>query len=331
MRSDYKELKSVETDLQGRDVLAVLISDAHLSHNPPRMRALEDDWYKAMERTWYEINDIAHHYKADTIFAGDLFDKWDSPAELINLAFQILPQGMLCIPGQHDLPNHDLAQLNRSAYAALSHGQRIEDLPVGIPVISGGVVSVTGFPWGAKPTRCNRSDSAMVYLAVVHAYAWEQEADAYPGAPIESNIGNLFRKELQTYDVVLIGDNHNTFLKGVSHKGGSTIYYNHGALMRRRAEERNHTPEVGLLTEDGQVIRRPLVSCKEDNLSEGFEVVDDLEEDAEAIRTFVESLDYDDEGHRFDYRQLLQQFIEREHPSKAVVTLLRRAIHEEEK
>ncbi|GAG04154.1 unnamed protein product, partial [marine sediment metagenome] len=145
-------------------VLALLCSDLHLSHVPPAARSAESDWYAAMKRPLDEIRELARlHGKADglkqvkILCAGDVFDssgadrrRWNSPPELINFAIDALPEGMYCIPGQHDLPNHNYGEIKRSAYWTLAKAGKLHNLPPGKSMLLrlDGSATVTAFPWG---------------------------------------------------------------------------------------------------------------------------------------------------------------------------------------
>ncbi len=82
-----------------KSVLAILCSDLHLSLKHPLIRIKEPDWMQAQKRVLLQITAIATKYQAPVVFAGDLFDRWDSPAELITFALSYLPDPFYAIPG----------------------------------------------------------------------------------------------------------------------------------------------------------------------------------------------------------------------------------------
>ena len=72
-------------------VIAILCADVHLSLNPPVWRSNEPDWFAAMKRPLDEIKELQKKNHDCPVFcAGDIFHKWDSPAELINWAIDNL-------------------------------------------------------------------------------------------------------------------------------------------------------------------------------------------------------------------------------------------------
>ena len=54
-----------------------------------------------MQRSLEQIRDLQKEFDCPVICAGDIFDKWNSPPELINFAYDNLPE-IYAIPGQHD-------------------------------------------------------------------------------------------------------------------------------------------------------------------------------------------------------------------------------------
>src|SRR4030042_1550393 len=95
-------------------VIALFCSDLHLSLTPPVFRSNEPDWLTAQQRPLDELRALQSKHQCPIFCAGDLFDKWyggpkEHACELVNWAIKHMPY-MHCIPGQHDLPEHDLTQ-----------------------------------------------------------------------------------------------------------------------------------------------------------------------------------------------------------------------------
>ena len=107
--------------------IAILCSDLHLSHRPPLARAREPDWYEAMMHPLDELDDLTGD-NLPVICGGDVFDKWNSPPELINFALAELPGTMESVAGQHDLPHHSWPERRKSAYWTLVESGKIKTL-----------------------------------------------------------------------------------------------------------------------------------------------------------------------------------------------------------
>ena len=100
-------------------VIAVCCSDIHLSHRPPKLREAEPNWYAAQARVLSQVRAVVETHKCPLIVAGDVFDEgWRAhkcPPELVNFAIRHLPV-CYAVPGQHDLPHHRYADVDKSAY-----------------------------------------------------------------------------------------------------------------------------------------------------------------------------------------------------------------------
>jgi len=233
--------------------IAILVSDLHLSHNPPIARCGESDWYEAMARPLRELRDLAGDLPV--LHGGDLFDKWKSPPKLINFAMRELPISFWSVMGQHDMPYHNWEERKSSAFWTLVESDRLGLLD-GMEK-DGGIgwlstkLAYTGFQWGEEllPLPKNeRTELDGVKVAVAHKYCWYRDSKEESVAVEENHVG-LHLKSLFGYDVVLFGDNH----KGFLYEQTDVSVFNAGTFMRRRSDEVDCRPMVGILHEDGSV------------------------------------------------------------------------------
>lgn len=275
-----------------RKVIAVLCSDIHLSQAPPIARAGEV-WYEAMAASVGQLVAIKETYDAPVICAGDVFDKWKSPPELINFALEHLPE-MWAIPGQHDLPYHSYEDIHKSAFHTLVEAGKLRLLPKGgATQIQPGLIAHS-FPWGEAVTPCPTSDHKAVNLAVVHAYIWTS-GNEYHGAPVTKTVG-AFKKALKGYDAAVFGDNHKGFLA----KAGKCNVANTGGFMRRTADQANYQPFVALLHDDGTITRQDIVT--EDLVDTShLELGPPVSENVRAVDAFMDEIrKADDKGTSFE-------------------------------
>jgi hypothetical protein len=242
--------------------VAVLCSDLHLSVRPPLARSEEHDWFAAMATSIAQVNALASKHHIPILCAGDVFDHWRSLPELINFALRHLPP-MYSIPGQHDLPYHSFDAIDKSAYWTLVEGNTLVDLsntyPRGVIVETWVDMVVYGFPFGAeiKPNPNRGRDGLSV--AVIHEYTWK-DGCGYVGAPEKQNLSAKWAV-LQTYDVVVIGDNH----QGFTSRQGKTTVFNCGSLMRRASDQAMYRPQIGLLHASG-LVEPHYLDCSKDRL-----------------------------------------------------------------
>jgi predicted phosphodiesterase len=296
-------------------VIAILLSDIHLSLNPPISRSVEPDWLEAQGRVLKQVRDLQFKYKSVPIIcAGDIFDKWFSPPQLINWAIEHLPY-MFAIPGQHDLPLHRYDDIHKSAYYTLVKAKAIRDIG-NEGYAHTADLTMMGIPWDCndwpKFNDVFKTYPDAIKLAVVHQYVGKK-GHVYTGAPKESHVSYL-QKQLSPYDAAVFGDNHSGFLTKV----GNCNVLNSGCLIQRKIDERQYNPAVGLLHSDGGITKHFLdvsedkwVSAeKEAEIKEHPELHDFLEE--------LNSLDCS----TLDFKLAVKQFVKTNKVNKNVEQML---------
>lgn len=306
-----EELKTPE---KNPEPIAVLCSDLHLSLKQPACRA--DDWMEVQRNYLVQVKSLACTVKelwmgnrsttgrpVPVLCAGDIFDKWNVAPELIRFALEHLPDGMICVPGQHDLPNHSFQEIHRSAYGCLREAGKIRcaathrrrEVPSRSQIWMG-EWAVYGFEWG-EPVGPPVGSGDCPALALCHQYVWTVEA-SYPGAPEASHLSQ-FMRPLKPYKVAVFGDNHKGFLKKL--KTGTTVL-NCGGFIRRKSDELNYQPCVGILHADGSVKLRKLDTSKDQ-----FRTPEEMASAVEVDMTgFVEELSRLGE-HGLDFRESVRQ------------------------
>lgn len=230
---------------------AIVASDIHLQAKSPVARSAEPDWFEAMARPLREIGALVAEYDVPVIYAGDIFDRWCAGPEVINFALRELPNGY-AIPGQHDLPNHNYNDIERSAYWTLVEAGHLIDMPAGMETRVGFSLYAYAYPWGFPPTPIE-PENGMLNIAVCHRFIYTKTT-GYPGAPPTATV-SAQAGALRGYAAAVFGDNHKGFQAAT--KGGPFVF-NCGGLMRRKTDERDYKPGVGLLLSDGTIKRHYL-------------------------------------------------------------------------
>lgn len=304
--SDVRECE-VPTNEFGETVVAILCSDVHLSHKCPVVRSMEDDWYEAMARPLRQLCELEQTLGAPVIVAGDLFDRWDSPAQLINFAMAELPEQVFAIPGQHDLPNHRYDSITRTAYWTLVSGHRISNLDPSKPTVIRGDTDIRAwaFPWAWEIGSADHREDDVIDLAVVHSYIWTS-GKGYAGASPNHRTSS-YSKRLINYDAAVFGDNHKGFSKGK--------IINTGTLMRRKSDEIQYNPMVGLLLADGSIVQ-----CLLDTEDDKFI---DIEEALQLVEKAVDMTDFIGalnklQGDSLDFVSAVSEFLQRNNISTSI-------------
>jgi hypothetical protein len=230
--------------------VAVCSADWHADVHCPPCRN-KDDWWDIMREAYRFQTKLAEDLNVPLVIAGDIFNRWNAPASLINFLIPILRIAPQCyaVPGNHDLPYHNRDLMGDSAYGTLVHSGAIVDLKPGVFVhYSRGEVplALMGYPVGedlASPEGiCVASNYKRVYLAVVHHYCWDGN-HTHPGAKPDDHVRELV-KRLPGFDAILFGDNHHgfTFEESVC---------NNGTVIIRRSDEANYLPSCSVLYSNG--------------------------------------------------------------------------------
>lgn len=237
-------------------VVAICFSDLHLSLNPPIARSGEKSWLGTMKRTLEEIKDLAlRHNGVPILCAGDLFDRWNSPPELINWCLDNLPE-IYAIPGNHDIPFHQVQRLSKSAYQTLVQAGKVISLLHRPTWFKTGRESdpfytlVYGFHFGSEcePEKIGGGRAQVLQLALTHEYVWIK-GKSYPGADPSGNLTKR-AKVFKKFDTVIIGDNHQGYSATLS---DGTNVFNCGTVLRRKSNEVHYRPHVGIVYASGKV------------------------------------------------------------------------------
>lgn len=227
----------------------ILAADSHARNAIPRAR--RDDFMAAQERKWRFKLELARR-SPPLIEAGDLFDQARSDQELEQRLISLFREyqvEILCIPGQHDLPDHSLKQYRRSSMAVLEAAGVIRVLTKDRgPIIHMNGWAFWGCAWGEEP------DETMVDWKRRNMLIWHKMVTSDPLWPGQELVqpGRLLRLYPQ-YDVMVTGDNHGTIVKRVKdggRDGKGRILINPGSMMRQTAIQVDHQSCVFRLNDD---------------------------------------------------------------------------------
>ena len=323
-----REFLSSMRQYHPKDVLAICGSDLHLSDLTPIYRSNEPCWYSAQARILKQLGMVQEHYQnAPLIIAGDIFDRWKPSPRLIHLAMEFMPK-VYAVPGQHDLPYHNIEKISHTGFGCLMQSGHIELIPnQGMTLTCANnnqVLSMYGAGWGQKihplTTRTRRTGTN---LAVVHAYCWSGK-HKYPGAVKESSSA-AFQKQLANYDAAVFGDNHKHFIRN-RNKNRKVALVNSGHMQRRHSDDVLE-PSVSLLLTGGEWVRLPLMTAL-DKYVEAGSVYEDI--DAPTQRALAMFMDIADEAESFEtaVADSFKRYIEQNHTPHRTRQILMELFHD---
>ncbi len=296
-------------------VLAIFLADIHLSLNPPVWRSAEPNWFEAMLRPIAEVKALQEKYDCPVIAAGDIFNTWYSPPEVINFALEHLPY-MYAIPGQHDLPLHNYEDIKKSAYWTLVEAGKIIDLSADLVNIASSRLTLYGFPYGKKITPIS-FQSKFLQIAIAHEYRCIKGKDFSKATKKEYL--RLNEKNLLGYDVIVYGDNHQGFQMLTN--DGTTVF-NCGSLMGRKSDQTSYEPRVGLLLESGEVVLHYLDTSKDKHL-----ILDGTTDIGETpnMRMLIQELEKLD-GIDMDFSEVMVRYLKKNRIKKTICDIIMEAM-----
>jgi DNA repair exonuclease SbcCD nuclease subunit len=180
-------------------------------------------WNKVMQ-----VLQIAHDKDCEVFIAGDVFDTGhvkDSTITKLMELIKISGVNVYAIAGNHDLPGHNLDNINNSAIGIMFKSGLVKNY-------HGKNIDLVNF--GEEIPKDSEAE-VLVYHELIY-----KGKEPFPGAPKSGNVRNFIKKIPDNYKLILTGDNHQQFI----HREDGKILVNPGSLMRMTATQEDHEPAV---------------------------------------------------------------------------------------
>ena len=318
--------------------VALALGDVHLRSDRPECRT--DEWWPTFCRKldWLQALhlDLSRDagYRVPVLGPGDLFHRWNSPPEVITAAIERLPGPLILVPGQHDLPQHSLPLLIKSALRTFLVARPDAHLLIGgdaAQVGEGGcgmATRVIGWGWDAgdawPPPIPPMKDAFTIILT--------HRLIRNPGDGLPRDAGGTDAARTLAAapgaDAVVSGDNHARFL---AQRCGRWLI-NAGGFVRCSTAQLSHRPAVAILwrTAEGGLD----VEWREVPIEDGVISVDHVERAAaheERVRAFAEALAAPVDGGEateLDFERLAQLMMRRSGLTDEARAVVRSALEE---
>lgn len=258
-------------------VTAILTADVHLRDSSPECRT--DDFMQAQLNKHKYISKLQQDHDCPVIVAGDIFHHWKPSPYLLAWALRNMTEQMHTIAGQHDLPAHSLDNIHKSGYQVLCDSGKIRDLLKLSPCIVARH-TVMGFPFGSSldiPATHKNS------VAVIHHLVYRGK-EPFPGASAVGGSVSSVIKKLNSYKLIVSGDNHVSFCEKV----GDTLLVNPGSIMRSTAAQVDHKPSVYLWYAEENEVERVYLPAAKDVVNRTH--IDVIQERDERMDAYVSKL-----------------------------------------
>ncbi len=211
-------------------VIFLACADLHLRDDTPICRT--DDYQKAQMGKFRMMCNYAREFGVPILIAGDIFDNWKPShrlvAQVINWTTGLM---VIAVPGQHDLPQHNLQLLDKSGLGVLeAHGWHVLRGGGGGRELIPGLL-IEGYSFGEEPQKYIKAD-----VILWHTMNYPGKPP-YPGceAPHCSKLVDRF----PNVKLIITGDNHETF---TFTRNETVRIINPGAMMRATADQVDHEP-----------------------------------------------------------------------------------------
>jgi DNA repair exonuclease SbcCD nuclease subunit len=239
----------------------IITADWHLRSQRPRCR-LDEDWLETQNNALAQIAMYAGQYEADVICIGDIFHSTNETTnEVIGLVqnFALLlgetDQKLFILAGNHDLPQHNLDNIGRSAFQILLNSKNIFHLSE-IEKIKENYEDTTAFDdMLYSAANFGDVDDEKADIIFKHILCFPENAKLPPSDKI-TKPSELF-KQFNKAKYIFTGDYHRQFVSVGNNKGKklhNPMLLNPGCLLRQAADTIDYEPAVFLIEiEDGEI------------------------------------------------------------------------------
>ena len=216
----------------------ILTADLHLRDDQPVCRT--DNFWNVQIKKLKWLNRIQKEYDNIPILcAGDVFEKWKTSPKLLSMAINYLPSKIISVPGNHDLPAHNLKRLKESGYQTLIEAKNLfyVNKEKDLKLLDYDVV-IYGFPFDSSLNNAKKKELYTRKIAIIHKHVYKGRKP-FPGAT--GGVSSIIKK-LSNFDMILSGDNHISF----TYEKNNTLLVNPGSFTRQKADQINHKPRIYL-------------------------------------------------------------------------------------
>ncbi len=299
-----------------KNVDFIVCSDIHYRENIPVSRV--DDYFQEQRNKIMFIKALQERHGCPVLCAGDVFDKWRISPEFESWAIDCWPDKFITIPGQHDLPQHNILNFPKSSLHVLKVADKAivinYDFERHYEDIDGLLIS--GFPWGAEPEKAPKNKKFKV--ALIHTLTVEDDSDFLVEMAGATPAKELMRL-LSGYDLIVSGDNHKRFIRETEKQ----LLINPGSMMRMKADQYSHEPGVYLVNKnlEYEFVKFPFM--KKEVITR--EHIEKEEKRDERIEAFVKRIDTD-YSISLSFEENLEAFIAKNKTRKGVKDIIWEAV-----
>jgi len=290
-----------------KQVDLIISADWHIREKPPV--AWVGKYLKEQRKALEAISKLQQeHNYCPVAVAGDVFDRHDPAPFLIAWAIKNFPNEVIAVPGQHDLPNHNISRYKRCGLNVLDKAGKANVLikEEGYVHFKPAHFGIKGFGWGSY-LDSGKLITTGKNVALCHVMTYKNKLP-YPGCSADN--ATKLMKKMKNFDLIITGDNHQPFTV----KKDNQLLVNPGSLMRINAGQIDHKPRVYLWNAEDNEVEAVYLPQNEGDVSRDH--IDIKNEHDERLEAFVSRLE-DDVDIGLSFEKNLKEFMDVNKTSKA--------------
>lgn len=285
-----------------RKPICIFGGDFHLRSDQPLSRI--DNYREAQRGKLKQVRGITNGLGVPFINAGDLTHKSRVGDEFLAWIMKKLPQPFYTIWGNHCLPFHNSEQYPTSALNALEKSDDVIVLRERL-LFPEDSLAIHPFNFPELPENPKRKKTPWKRVALCHFLTYSGKDKPYP--TFKGEDAKSWLKRLDHFDLIVVGDNHQTFLYEEPETGRKIL--SPGSLLRDDAAQMEHKPCVWIYYNNGDLEPYFLkVAPASEVLTR--EHIEKVNEKDERLQAFVEHLQKDSDFKELDFKKNLQEFME---------------------
>lgn len=306
----------------------VFAADDHVRPENPACRM--DNYEETVFKKLQFRNSIAKKYNIPILIAGDLGEKsyfvksglgWT--ASLYNRFSRTMKQvRTLCCAGNHDILNHDMANINDSVIGSLIDSKIVELLNEDITEING--CDVYGCSWDCEipiPEKDDFVDNKRILLVhkmiINNLPLWVGQV-----APKATDI----LKQYPDYDLIVSGDNHQTFTAEYDGR----ILVNAGSMMRSTTKQYDHKPCFFLYYPESHSVEKIFYPIEDSEKVMSLKHIETKNKNSERVEKYANLVNKADLSDLKTFKENTEIFISNTTLKPDVVNLIRRFVNHEQ-
>jgi exonuclease SbcD len=210
----------------------IITSDIHSRESNPISRI--DNYFETFKSKILWLREIQRQYGNIPILdGGDLLESWKSTPAVESFLIEYLPQPFYTVPGNHEMPYHNVNHFDKSSLNVLVKAGKVKLLNNKQPTEINGI-DIYGLNYGQETSDYIISKNKKRIL-VMHEMVTEEKTKLF-----ESSTPEEILNKYPQFDLIICGHNHKRFVEWIDHR----CFLSPGSLMRMDSDQIDYKPNI---------------------------------------------------------------------------------------